>query len=335
MSCAINCTNGVLGYDNSFRWQRLPLALCTNAAGWFDSRFSRGANTAVAGVTCVYTPPSFSPVTELWVHFSAFIGTGNPYTLCRVYDSATGTIRTSIETVTGSGMNALQLGYWTGSSLTYVKTPTIYPTAGSLVDIDLHIKVAPTGGVVELYSNGTLVAGYSGNTSGIAAAFSKVEFLTQNGGNVSIGVSQVIIADGSTITPGMKLATLALTGAGGTSQWTGAYTNVSGTVINDANTISDSTNGDVSTYVIGALPSGPYQISAIGISLRGEVAAGGTQNIQSVVARGGTNYAGVNLPGLTTAFLPAQQLWTTDPSTGAQWTSAGVAATQIGVKAIA
>jgi hypothetical protein len=306
-------------------------------SSYFQSAYSRGS-IKIVGTS--YAGTAFNSQTELWVHDTVAFGvTVQPATSSsRIFRLVNSSSVECVKLTTLSGVpeinSVFRVGYWNGSSFTYLNSPFV-PSQNTTYDIDLHVRIASFGGVVEFYIDGVLVSSFSGDTSAIGSGITKVELSSKNEDNTSYHThhSQLIISTSTTL--GMKVATLSVSGAGATSEWTGLYTDVSETVLSDINFISDNTNGDISTYAVTDVPAGGnFNVGAIVVSARAERGVTGVQNLELGVRSGGANYWGSPVTGLTTAFGPAQSILTTDPATGLPWTVANANAVEIGVQAL-
>jgi hypothetical protein len=310
-------------------------------AGRYQSDYSRGAMKIY---DAAWAQTTFTPQTELWVHCNIsneYSIAGGTKTLEIYNSSSVGVVSAYLSNYTkyASPLDSrhLELEYMGSSGMVYVDTGFM-PQQGFNIDVDIHAIIAQFGGLIELYVDGVMLASFSGDTSYLGSSFTSVRLNgDQASANAYINYSQCIVSTSTTL--GMKLATLAITGAGTTSQWTGAYTDISESNLSDTSFISDNTsdnpNGDISTYPVTDVPAGGnFNVGAVIISARAERGVTGVQNLELGVRSGGVNYWGSPVSGLTTAFSPVQSILTTDPATGLPWTISNANAVEIGVRAL-
>lgn len=301
----------------------------TATAGSFDATMSRGA-IRVAGLGAAYARKTFSPQTSVWIHARCSIGIGSSF-FNIINSSGTTVFRVSTSHTTGYANYNYKPEYYNGSSWITMGDSAVVPSSSVGIDFDVKINIATFGGAIDVYMDGVLMFSFSGNTSFLGSGISEFRMFSPDGSNVWF--SQTIIS--TTITVGMKVATLSISGAGTTSQWVGSYTDINETVLSDTTFISDNTNGDISTYQVTDVPTGGnFNVGAIIVSARAERGATGVQNLELGVRSGGANHWGSPVSGLITAFGPFQEIMTTDPATGLPWTISGANAVEIGVQAL-
>lgn len=205
--------------------------------------------------------------------------------------------------------------------------------------VDIYLSIAPSGGQATWYYNGGLVGTYTGDTQGYAATsiIDNIRFLTNNNYNDTCAISQVIVADEDT--RGMKVATLAPSGAGALSDWTGTFADVDETAPSDLDYISTSAanTGELFTMTdLSSTAQNGYEVKAVVQSARASKGLTGPQNLQYYMYSNGTVNPSPNIAGLTNNFATMPQyVWATDPSTGSAWTIPNVNNLQAGFKSIA
>jgi hypothetical protein len=296
----------------------------STTAGRFNSTMCR-ACTYISDPTSAYVSATTANITDFWLRFSYYnASSAATMVFCRLIDSVTGTGLIRIEQV---GSTSVRLAYWNGSAFVYI---TSAAPSSALEVYDVRVIISASGSI-SFYRNSVLVGTFSGNTAALFTSVSSVRFgVTATA--VPIGISEVIIANEDT--RGMNVCTLLPNGSGTTSQWTGAYTDISGTTYGDTTFISDSTNGDVSTFAASDLPSTSYDVIALSINARASIGTSGPQNMQLALRTNSVNYFSGNVSGLSTAFGPVSNIWAVSPDTSAAWTPANINALEIGVKAI-
>jgi hypothetical protein len=312
----------------------------TSSSSYIDTQYSRwGFRGGSSSASMAWA--DVANQTEFWLHFHMCTPNvmGNSTIHAKCLDSATGNSRVQIENT--ASVNYFRLGYWNGSSFTYL-TPTGI-TSLSQYEVDVHVKLHASTGVVELYINGTLNQSFSGNTSAIATSFNSFGFgNTTSSDTYSIFFSQIILADASTNTVGLRLADLAPASVGDTSQWTNG--NAPANLIDalDTTTINIASANQIQEYNLTAplMPNNNFNVVDVCVSARVMLAAAGPQNLQLGVRDHdlAAETWGSNLSGLSTSYLGKQVHWATNPNnSNANWTMADIAANklQIGVKSIA
>jgi hypothetical protein len=308
----------------------------TTSGSSFDSNYVSDALFVGSSVNDIFTPLT-TTVTECWYHCD-FMILGSNYirtwmTLC----DDTDTDRVTFET-RGTG-STLQVGYWNGSSFTYLTSYAL--TTSTRYVFDLHVKIHGSEGKVEFFINGTSVGSFTGNTSSLGATLKGFKL---KGLNISsyLTVSQFIVEDGtrSTGTIGLKLAAHPASGNAVTNTgWTGynSYGNTSD--LNDSTTINTSTAGNIVTFPLKDLPTvaADWNILDVWQGIRAQSGLVSPTNIQPAIRSNGANVAAPNLPGLS-ATVPIGQCYqwgSINPVTGVTWTVADINALEAGVKAVA
>jgi hypothetical protein len=145
--------------------------------------------------------------------------------------------------------------------------------------------------------------------------------------------SELIVADVNTI--GWRVGTLYATAAGTTNTFTsGDYTSIDEIVYSTADFLSSATADQIFLANCNDLSPGSFTIKAVGVgALARNDAAGGPQNLQLAIRTNATNYFSATKT-LGVGYSANINIWETNPNTAAAWTSADIAALQIGVKSI-
>lgn len=301
----------------------------------YDSNFCRGSILITNGNTG-YAIASLTggPHTEIWFH-SEIYRTYQTYPV-RVWEmvNAAGQGILRIQTSTES-LSVFQ--YWNGSA--WVTIGNVGLGSYTKYQLDIHARIADTGGVFEVFLNGVQVAIYSGDTNLFSgAAVTQIYLGNTHNGLGSTNWSQVIV---TTIedTRAMKLSTLGPNGDGALTEWNGSYLDVDeiGTY-NDGDYISSGTPNQVELFQLGDLSPTAATLDVIAFVMagRGRKGAAGPQNIQAALRTGGTDYFSGNLPGLNPVFSSlSQTIWSTNPSTSLPWSTSDINAIQAGFKSIA
>lgn len=129
---------------------------------------------------------------------------------------------------------------------------------------------------------------------------------------------------------------------GGVLQWTCSTGSTHYQMVDDATPggdtdyVTDATAGHRDTYGYPSVGVGSTA-TVYGVMLRlwARKDDAGVRTIDGVARIGGVNYDKGNAFGLTSTYAPYENLWTTDPSTAAAWTVAGVNAAELGPKEVA
>ena len=208
---------------------------------------------------------------------------------------------------------------------------------GSVRDVDIHYKIAASGGFVKVYADGVLITEVSGNTSLSSGAqtVSRMRMAgldDQNIGTSQNLFSQFLVADTPTL--GARVHTLPLT-VGATNQWDGTPANVTGTA--SAGAISETTADEEISFTAAdfgvALQSG-FALEAVVLSSYAQALSGSpVTKVQGRSRIGGTPYSSGGLITLASGYALAQQVMAINPATSASWTVAEVNAAEFGLQA--
>jgi hypothetical protein len=200
--------------------------------------------------------------------------------------------------------------------------------------MDFHFIVNTASGLGEIYVGGTQRLTQSVDLSAITS-IRKVRIIGGSAGGFGFRtrISQMIVQDQSTI--GFVLGTCVPSGAGSTSAWTGAYTDIDEAVTSDADFISSGTANQVSTFAQTAIPTlTGYVVRAVCVSARAKRGSSGPQNIRMALRSAGTNYFSGSDISLGLGYAPVQTIWATDPATSAAWVNTAISSLEPGVKSI-
>ncbi len=128
---------------------------------------------------------------------------------------------------------------------------------------------------------------------------------------------------------------------GGVLGWTPSTGTTHYTLVDDATPggdtdyVSSSTSGVRDAYGYPALPVGSGStVYGVMERLWARKDDAGARVIDGVARIGGVNYDNGSSFGLTSDYAPYEPKWTTDPSTSAAWTVAGVNAAELGPKGV-
>lgn len=274
--------------------------------------------------------PDFTPTTEVWVseylaNAGTTSGTNNTVLL-------NGPLATPLVRIAFTGGKFLLQVYRSSAWVTLATSVLDVPT--TIFRLDFRCKLSATVGEMELYINGALFVSYSGNT----APSSGTDIYSLSVGNITIGGtcvhSAIMVADENT--RGLTFIQRLPAGNGALSQWTGSYTAIDETGINDADFITPSTAGDISTFTFQTIPSQytDFDVKAVVLSGRGQAGPSDPTGFDMVTRVGSTNYFSA-LASIPPAFAGRQVVLLNNPATGVPWTRAEVDAAQFGFRAVA
>lgn len=198
---------------------------------------------------------------------------------------------------------------------------------------DLQLVSYGASATLNLFINGTLLVTYSGDVT-VSGVTGVSAVGISSGGNGSV-LSEIIVADEDTRAfPG--LATLALTGAGTTDQWTGIFSDVNGTSFSDATPNFTNTNAQDQQYNWTDLPAGTFAIKAVKIAARMAKSASPavTQVKLGYKSGGSTGFGTGATKALTTAYATYEQIDSTNPVTAAAWVQSDMNALQVDAQSL-
>ena len=136
----------------------------------------------------------------------------------------------------------------------------------------------------------------------------------------------------------VRVHTIAPTADGAHTAWTPNsgtthYTQVDETLADgDTSYVSDSTPGDIDTYVCGDIDTGAT-VYGVQTNLYARKDDANTRQIAPLIRQSSTDYVGTTVT-LTSSYADYTQIYNQDP-TGSDWTAANVNADEFGVKEIA
>lgn len=218
-----------------------------------------------------------------------------------------------------------QLGASFSLTASVRRTMDLKVTIGSphIVELSVNgvVQVAATTFTQALFTNAGHYGG-TGNTSGSTSAGLQSFF------------SQMMATDGLSTING-HVFSRAATGAGATSGWTGAASDINEVVLNDTTGITAATNGLVSTFVYAdiTLPAG-YYIPSVFLYSRFKNSGVAPNNFQAAYHSSAGDFFSGNLPGVGTSFLNAGYQWALEPGGAVPWTQTLFNAAEFGGKAI-
>lgn len=301
--------------------------------GRFDSNLSRGAMLISNGASELYLPFG-TTLSSAWIHMRLYqetLAAGTSYISLRNAAGDETEYRISIDSS----------GYWTVErfksasydSLGTSSSPVC--TADTLQDVDIFYTRSLTVGVFQIYRNGVQLLNFSGD-SDTESAIGMIRFEGLVGGSNEMNVSQVVVADESTI--GWKLATLAPDGNGAQTAWTNDYTAIDEFTYNASDFIETNATSQTETFTLANINAAysTYNVKAVAVGARASNDSGSAvADIQAVVRVSGTDYTSSNL-SLTKdgSEYTKQNVWNTNPATASAWNQTAVNALEAGVKSV-
>jgi energy-converting hydrogenase Eha subunit E len=304
-----------------------------SAVGRYEATASRHAMKIVAAVS------------EIEMNFPANITTG--WIHMYIYQEAIGDVVTDfIQIKTKAGLPAFRIGIdatglwsiykYSGAAWTSALGTTVAPVAiNSLATIDILLTVGVSG-TFKIFKDGVAVITFIGDTTIDNTNFGRLHIKGQPTSTKAINVSQVVIADESTL--GFKLITQTPTSAGATSGWTGDYTMIDDTTYDINDFIETNVTNAISTFGTSNINAAysTYNVKAVTVAMQSSNDAGSAvSDLQAAVRVGASNFFSANL-GLTKdgSNYPVQGTFNLNPATAAVWTQAEVNAAEAGVKTV-
>lgn len=295
----------------------------------------QGGTGSIYPATPRFATPVFANQTTVWIHAETF----TTVTLIPNSDAeaiglygSDGNLRLMLKAHgTSSGRMDIATRNTAGTVTVLASCDSAsWPIASALTKLDWFINYAVAGST-QLYINGTLHCTFTGDlTNNGITSLNQVEFASPVG---QLFWSEGIVA--TTDTRDMNLFTCYPTANGTTMAWTGAYTNVNPTTINDASSVTTSSNNLVAEFACPSVPSGSFTVPAVTSALRLQIGSTGPQNFQFVTrpGSGSTDYFSGSVGG-TTVFSNNYQIQATNPATAGSWSLTDIVNLQQGVKSI-
>lgn len=294
-----------------------------------NSAFARCAMRVRGTTSYIVWPVLAAPVTSGWWHFDYKRGAGTGGTNTKIFVGVDDNGDEVIRVLAPSTSMVLQ--YWDGTTWVDLSATISVDTDSIRQTIDIYIEgMGSSDGYAELYIAGNLRA----NGEADFTTVPNIEEVRQYGrGATSDSVySQCIAADESTI--GMRVGTIAMTGNGNSTAWTGDYTGIDETAYLDADLIVSPTADQVELFTGTAVPSFTgYRIRALALTARAKKSGSGPEQFQFALRSAGTTYFSSTIP-LTFGYENYCAVWATDPATSAEFLSTAIASLQFGVKSI-
>jgi len=198
-------------------------------------------------------------------------------------------------------------------------------TTAVLHRVDMQVSSWGVTANVKVYLDGVLKINYTGDLT-FSGSVTSVDSIISRTGNAPLYTSEIIVANEDTRT--YSLCTLAPNAAGDTDAWTGAYTDVNETAINDSNVISTDTLTQDEQFNLTDLPAGTFQILAVKEAARASITSGATATRLALGVKSGGSVNVSGLQTLATAWATFERLMPVNPVTLNQFTMAEINALQ-------
>lgn len=325
------------GEDIDFPNGSMPYGYTT--AGYFRSSYARcglahqapnygseGRSNAFSGgavTACWFSLRLY--LTTGQAHGIRFAGVGKSGTLCGVWVGGSTSAETKIAISTWDGSTATELAAEDGNSL----------PSNSLYKIDVQITDFGEDTNIKVYVNGTgsPVIDYTGDAT--LTGMTELDCALVQGQNYysQAYISEVIVADEDTRT--FNLLTLAPSGAGDTTDWTGAYTDIDEINNSDADCVYVNTiDKDIQTALTDT-PAGNFLVKAVIVSARCSRTNDSTPTkVKLGIKTGGTVNVGTG-QSLTTGWDTYCRIMATNPVTTSVFNTTELDALQLDLQSSA
>ncbi len=310
------------------------LTWATTSAASFDANYARGymqiRSAKALGIDLG------ADQTEVWVGLYAFTGAAGNGTNNITLETAAGE---NLAAVTSPTSSTFASRYATSATAFTNISPTGPRTSTTKYRLLLHYKkVATNQALIEFYQEDVLISSATITHAWQGTKLPRWVFIGGgSGSSFPENISEVIITD-SEDPRGWRVSTLAPNANGATNDWAGTYVDIDELgPPEDTDYISSDTAGQVELFGLSNLsvPAQNMGVRAVLLSARSRKGDTGPQNIQPLVRTGGVDYAGADLPGLTSAFLAKRTIWDVNPATGIAWTVSEIQALEAGFKSLA
>lgn len=271
---------------------------------------------------------------KVYIGGGAGVSTGTP--LVSFY-STVATVMTERFRLQYPNFGATRLMYNNGGTWTQIGSSlTLSPSA--LYTLTCRFKHHASTGDLSFWVNNALIGQVTGNTGPYNAAgfLSDVDLMnpaTGSGGSADIDFAEFFVTKDEN-PYAFKVKTHVLNGAGTTTSWTGAYTDVDEADPSTTDIISSATANQISTFATDDLPAiGADVIRGVQVSVMARRGSTGPQNLQTVLRASGVDQVGATQL-LSTGYNTYRGLYTQNSVTGVEFTKAEIDASEVGVKSI-
>lgn len=227
----------------------------TITAGHFRAGYARCAiSPAASAATMKSTPFPGGAVTSCWVSFEAY-RPGVAFETQGIGVALAGAAKGILAAADATGFLKLWRYDSGAPSLTQLAIESsVTFTGDTLHRIDMEVAGWGAAATVNIYLDGVLRVTYTGDLT-FGGAVTGVDSVWARSGNASMPVSEIVVADEDTRL--MSLVTMAPNGAGTSTGWTGAYTDVAEVTIDDATALSDVSGVADAAFPLTGIPGSP------------------------------------------------------------------------------
>lgn len=222
-----------------------------------------------------------------------------------------------------------------GSGLVDQGSPVAF-AMDTLLRFDWYYLQDNTAGRLRCHINGVNVFDYTGDTiGGSLGQVAKIKFQSMGTNSDNWGrYSGVIVAD--TDTRAMRLVQRLPTGNGANTAWTGDYTSIDETGVNNSDFLTSASVNDKETFTYADMPSefANSPIAAVVISGRMQGSLTSPTALRGLMRVGSTDYEEDVANPMTTSYGPTQIIFPLNPATLAEWTASDINAAEFGFKSI-
>lgn len=231
----------------------------------------------------------------------------------------------------GATSSSLSLLKFDESTWTILATAPGTPIATSILyRLDIQIISYGAAATVNVYLDGAFMLTYTGDVTVSGVTELDSVFLYNFSPAYDTYFSGFIVADEDTRT--FELVTYAPSAAGDANAWTGAYTTVDETTLDDSDVVYTNTPDLDVQYNLTATPAGTFAVKQVKVAARAAITAGASAaTLELGVKTGGT----INVDAghaLTTAWETQERYMATNPVTAGAWTTAELDALQINLQ---
>lgn len=235
-----------------------------------------------------------------------------------------------------------RLDLYTGTA-TLVASTTRYWSTGVWIVIEIHVKLADSGGIIELKADNVLVASFYGDTKpGADTTINKFSFGSSSFTNFDdIAINDTNGGSDNSWCGDAHIYALTPNGNGTTNNFTGSDGNSTDNYLlvdeipynSDTDYVQSATSTHKDLYAFTNLPSLPSGsvISRVIVETRARELTADGQAIKVGVKSGATESWSSNIT-LTTAYARQSVEFINDPATSAAWTESAVNALEAGVQ---
>lgn len=311
------------------------------SSSFHRSAYSRAGCLTAAGTwpTAGYIGTTFTSQTSLWV--TGRFGVSTTVTANCIFfilgntsggtNAANARLRLKCNSAAPS---TIILEKWDGSSTATTLGTSTATIAGSIgYKLDVAVDSYGASGRVRVFLDQALIIDTGAGVNiaaGGSTSLNVAYFSTLRSASVDTAWSEVIVADEDTRPLAVK--TLVPNGAGDTSQWTGAYTDVDETAADAVDILTSGTAAQITNMDCTGMPTGWGGLTVRAVKVVASALAGsGPSKLALGVKSGSTQSFGTDQT-LTAGYAPYSETFTTNPATGVAFTGAELDAVKLAVR---